>query len=142
LLCSYFHPSNTGDWSGRLAQILLSLTEALTSRVTEGTSPLSAAMFLFSRSYKSWSCFPGDHVLIFTFFVAEKDPACLVDPAWRITEADVAALVELLLPLCVRGLFSKSQRLNLGAQQATRLLCCTLAFTRFCCYDLSVFASL
>ena len=82
---SYLHPSNGGYWTRRLSQLLASLCEYFTERV-------SAERLL---------------------------PAS--DPS-RLTEADVDKFAELILPLAMQGLYSKSGTATLQSCVALKYL--------------------
>lgn len=47
-LCRYFHPSNGGAWSGKLAVLLLSLVRTFAKRVAKGTASLVLYCLLYN----------------------------------------------------------------------------------------------
>lgn len=100
LIANYFHPSNSGRWSGAIGSFLVHVTANLAARVTDERAATKAGVL--------------DRVF------GNNERKAVASSEHRLSKEFVDSLVGLMLPLVQLGLHSKSQMMALQAASASR----------------------
>lgn len=103
-IASYYHPSNGGAWSGKLAALTLGLVKSFAMRVARGAA--------FSER---------PHSLTHLRVIAEKEGAT---SAHHLGDVERRAFVATLLSVLHTAQYSKNSELVYSAEQALKHLAC------------------